>query len=290
MNYYKNLNVLVTGSSGFIGKVLVKELKNLGSNVKEVDLDLGIDITNMEDLKSIKNIDLVFHLAAKTFIPDSWKDPVSTYKINSLGTLNILEFCRNNKAKLVFSSTYVYGKPKYLPIDEKHPISSTSPYTESKIIAERLCKFYKRNFDLDVKILRPFNIYGLGQNPNFLLPKIIEQAFAGSIVLENSKPKRDFVHLEDIIQAYVKAGSINTNNESIIFNIGSGKSFSVNQVVNKIVKIIGKDVEIKYTGNIRKGEIEETIADIKLANNILNWTPRIDLDLGLRKYIDNYRK
>ena len=168
------------------------------------------------------------------------------------------------KIKLIFPSTYVYGNPKYLPIDENHPIESTNPYSESKIAAERLCIFYKEKYELDVKILRLFNIYGIGQDSNFLIPKIIEQAFLGEINLENSAPKRDFVYLDDVISAHIKAGSVN-HKDKIIFNIGSGKSISVDKVAKLIAKKIGNDIKIKYSGNIRKGEISNTIANIKLS-------------------------
>ena len=124
--------------------------------------------------------------------------------------------------------------------------------------------FLQKNYDLDVKIIRPFNIYGIGQNTDFLIPKVVKQAFTGHINLENPDPKRDFIHLADVIQAYVQVGSV-SNNESIIFNIGSGTNFSVDEIVKKVVNIIGKKIKISYSGNVREGEIKETLADVKLA-------------------------
>ena len=183
-------NILVTGSSGFVGRWLVNSLKKTGFSVIKFDKEENNrSINNWNDLKEIKNIDAIFHLAAISFIPQATKNPRLTYEINTFGTLNILELCRLNNAKLIFPSTYVYGAPKYLPIDENHPIKPQNTYAKSKFLAEELIKTYNEDYGLKSVILRFFNIYGPNQRNNFLIPLIISQLKKGKInvIFENRR-------------------------------------------------------------------------------------------------------
>lgn len=135
--------ILVTGANGFIGVALVNALKGKGFNVLTFDSFDG-DISEIELIKKYENenIEHIFHLAAKTFVPDSWDNPLSFYKTSVLGTNNILELCRKKNASLTFVSAYLYGKPEKLPISEFDEIQSNNPYAHSKYLAEELCKFY----------------------------------------------------------------------------------------------------------------------------------------------------
>ena len=291
----KEKRIIVTGSSGFVGKNLVDELKREDAEVLTLtDLDgHRIDIRDQQSVKGITNeirnieIDMVYHLAAITSVPFSFENPGETYAVNVLGTLNILELCRLcNAEKIVFASSYVYGQPQYLPIDEKHPLQPTNPYARSKILGEELCRAYNTDFGVKCIILRPFNIYGVGQNKNFLIPSIIAQLRYGKIELKDPEPKRDFIYISDIIDAYIKAGEFKGNFE--VFNIGYGKSYSVKEIVDKIIYLYGKDVKVKYSGERRKNEIMDTIANIKKAKEKLGWKPRVEIDNGLSnllKYI-----
>ena len=238
-------NVAVTGSSGFVGAHLVEKLKSLNINVIEIDEKTGIDITDWHQLEPLKNFNIIFHLAAKTYVPQSFEHPRDFFHTNIVGTLNILELCRINKSKMVFVSSYVYGQPQYLPIDERHPVSASNPYSQSKIIAEQLCTAYNRDFNLPVIILRPFNLYGRGQNENFLIPTIIKQVKTGKIILKDSRPNRDFLHIDDFTDLLVKAGQYDKSSFEI-FNAGSGKSFSVKQVGDIICDLAGSDSVIEY--------------------------------------------
>ena len=227
--------IVVTGSKGFVGRYLTRALLDKGYKVIEIDLISGFDITNWSEVKDIPRFDVLIHLAAKSFVPDSFINPSSFYKTNFLGTLNALELCKKYKAKMVYASSYVYGKPNYLPIDESHQVNAFNPYAQSKIIGEHLCKGYNRDFGIPVIILRPFNIFGFGQNYNFLIPSIIKQAKSGKILLKDPEPKRDFIYIDDMIEAYIKC--IEYNDSSFeIFNIGFGKSYSVKEIVNMVVK------------------------------------------------------
>jgi UDP-glucose 4-epimerase len=282
--------VLVTGSSGFIGKYLVDELKRQDADVLTLAEHDGrrIDIRDQQRVKGItneiRNIDIVYHLAAITSVPFSFENPGETYEVNVLGTLNILELCRLcNAESIVFASSYVYGQPQYMPIDEEHPLQPTNPYARSKILGEELCRAYNTDFGLKCIILRPFNIYGVGQNKNFLIPSIIAQLRYGKIELKDSDPKRDFIYISDIIDAYIKAGEFKGDFE--VFNIGYGKSYSVKEITEKIVQLYGKDVKINYKNERRKNEIMDTVADIRKAKEKLGWEPSVDIDAGLKSML-----
>lgn len=279
--------ILVTGSSGFVGRNLVEELK--GHNVEVVTLTDSeghrSDIRDWQTVKEIENIDIVYHLAAKTYVPFSFENPREVYEVNLLGTLNILELCRLREVeKMVFVSSYVYGQPRYLPINEKHPVQPTNPYMRSKVLGEELCSAYNNDFGLKCIILRPFNVYGVGQSGDLLIPTIISQLQAGKIELKDSKPKRDYIFVSDLIDALIEAGKLNGNFE--IFNIGCGKSYSVKEIVDKIIQLYGKNAKINYENERRKNEIMDVIADIRKARAMLGWKPKVNIEVGLRRCID----
>ena len=276
------MKIIVTGSSGFIGINIVKRLCELKHKVTEIDIINGIDITDWEQIRNISGFDVLIHLAAKTFVPDSYQNPRGFYYTNLTGTINVLELCRIHKAKIVFASSCIYGNPQYLPIDEKHPVVSFNPYSETKIIGEQLCKSYHRDFGVPVVILRPFNIYGPGQNENFLIPSIIKQAKSGSILLKDPEPKRDMLFIDDVVDAYIKAAEYNQKDYDV-FNIGSGKSYSVREIVNTVIPLFDHEIDVKFSGEKRKNEVLDTIADISKAKNLLSWEPKIDLREGLNK-------
>jgi nucleoside-diphosphate-sugar epimerase len=283
----KGKRILVTGHDGFIGRKLVEELESNDNEVVGFDHRDGIDIRNWEQIREFRDIDMIYHLAAITFVPYSFENPRETYEVNVLGTLNILELARQmDVEKIITMSSYVYGRPKYLPIDENHPLSSNNPYTGSKLVMEQLCKAYSSDFGLNCVIFRPFNIYGAGQNGNFLIPSIINQLKEGKIELKDPEPKRDFIYVTDVIDALIKAGNFKGDENVNIFNIGYGKSYSVKEIVDKIVELHGKPVEVKYTGERRPNEVMDTVANIDKARNKLGWNPIVDLESGLRKVMD----
>ena len=283
------MKIAVTGSYGFVGSHLVKRLIEMGVDIICLDIKNGIDITDWTQVQGTEKFDVLIHLAAKSYVPDSYKLPRDFYYTNIVGTVNALELCRIHKAKMVYTSSYVYGKPKYLPVDEKHPISAFNPYAQSKIIGEHLCKGYNRDFGISVIILRPFNIFGIGQNDNFLIPSIIKQAKSGNILLKDPNPQRDFVYIDDVIEAYIKC--IEYNDSSFeIFNIGFGKSYSVKKIAEIIANNLNQELKIEFSNERRKNEIVNTVADITKANNLLNWKPNISLKKGLKFCISMYKQ
>jgi len=275
--------ILITGSSGFIGSHLSKKLKTSGYEVIEISKSKGIDITNLKKLKSLdlKNIDIVFHLAALT---SSDKD-AELYKTNVLGTLNILELCKIKKIKkIIFNSSYVYGHPKYLPINESHPLNPTNPYSISKFLSELLCNSYTQNNNLNIIILRLANIYGSNQKGNFLIPAILNQLKNSEILLSNPHFKRDFLHVDDLIKLYLKLIDTNIKNET--FNIGSGANISIIDLANKIKKLSKSNATLKWQETInqnqrRENEVKEVLLNISKAKQLLDWQPSISIDEGL---------
>ncbi|MCL0102990.1 NAD-dependent epimerase/dehydratase family protein [Dehalococcoidia bacterium] len=280
--------ILVTGSSGFVGRYLVEELRRYKAEIITLTEPDGekIDVRDWQRIRELDGIDMVYHLAAKTYVPYSFENPKETYEVNVLGTLNILELCRRrNIRKIVYLSSYVYGQPKCLPIDEEHPVQPTNPYMRSKILAEELCRGYSYDYGIKCVILRAFNLYGIGQSGDFLIPSITSQLREGKITLKDGEPKRDYIYIRDLISALIAAGKYNGGFE--IFNIGYGKSYSVEEIVAKMVRLYGKDVEVNYKNERRKNEIMNVVADIRKARKELGWCPKVNIDDGLTNIISD---
>lgn len=280
------MRVLVTGSSGFIGTKLCLFLEKQSIDVIPIDFETGYDITNPKCFQHIKKTDVIVHLASLSYVPQSFKEPYKFYKENTLGTLNILELAKEHHARVVFFSSYLYGIPKILPVSETNKLRPHNPYAESKKIGEELCEAYHRDFGVDSIIFRPFNIYGEGQNPSFLIPTIINQIHTGEVKLMDSSPKRDYIHINDIIYAVDKAIK-----SSLIgcdkFNLGSGISYSVSEIADIIRQYSPIDFTVSFNEIARKNEVSDCYADISKAKKVLNWSPQIDIHEGLQTIMAN---
>ena len=276
--------IAVTGSSGFIGSKLVDSLREDGIELLELDLKNGFDLTDKNCLEKIKKFDAVVHLAARSFVPDSFVYPRQFYADNYIITLNILELARKFNSKVIFFSSYVYGTPRYLPIDEHHPLEAHNPYAQSKIICEKLCEGYARDFDLPVIIFRPFNIYGTGQNSYFLIPTILNQVKTGLVKLQDSRPKRDFIFVDDVISAIRSVISSSTSHIDF-YNLGYGVSHSISDIISSIREIYPHEFNVEFNGEIRKNEVMDIVADISHAKVDLLWEPKVSLNEGIAKII-----
>lgn len=276
--------VVVTGSAGFIGKILTRRLWQEHAEVIELDIESGIDITDWEIIRHLGDFDIMFHLAAKTYVPDSYRRSQEFYYVNIVSTLNMLELCRLKKARMIFASSYVYGQPQYLPIDEKHPVVGCNPYAQSKIICEKLCEGYHRDHNTSVIICRQANIYGVGQTEHFLIPKIFKQAFSGTIRLFDPRPKRDFIYVDDLVDAYIKSACYDSS-QFEIFNIGYGKSYSIREVADVFRRIFDDPIDVSFSGDSRQNEIMDSVFNIEKANTLLKWKPGISIQAGLKKIL-----
>lgn len=289
----KYSNAAVTGSTGFIGSHLKVKLQEMGINIFEISRSASrIDITSWEQVKGIPAQEVLFHLAGLTNISISFEKPHHAYFNNVVGTLNMLEWCRKNDVKkMVFLSTFVYGAPQYLPVDEEHPTAPTNPYSTSKLIAEEICQAYCRDYGLNIAVLRLFNVYGPGQKPDFVIPRIIEQLPAGKVQLGASAPKRDFVYVDDVVDSMICASTSEISGFEI-FNIANGISYSVKEIASELsslyFKATGNQVSIDYTDVLKKGDVLDTVANIEKAKRILNWHPKIDIKTGLLKTLRAY--
>jgi nucleoside-diphosphate-sugar epimerase len=278
------MRILVTGADGFIGSYLTKALEGAGHEVRQYTIKDG-DIAAKNALDGFDGMEYVYHLAARTFVPDSWDNTHEYFQTNIMGTITVLEYCRKNHCPMTMMSTYVYGEPQYLPVDEAHPITAVSPYHESKIACEELCRFYSRQFNMKITILRPFNVYGKGQSPAFLLPKIFYQVLdpaLSEVTVMDLSPKRDYVYIDDVVAAIMAA--LKAPKQFSIYNVGSGISTSVEEAIQCIFIATGITKPYKALGEEREGEISDCIADIKSIQDELNFKPVYSLENGIKAW------
>jgi UDP-glucose 4-epimerase len=274
-------NIFITGDRGDIGSLLKVKLEGNGDTVIfQEDIKLRIeDDEFFESIKDPKSIDVLYHLAAITFVPLSWDKPADFIKVNVLGTTKVLEFCRLNDIKVIFVSSYAYGIPQYLPIDESHPVLSVNPYALSKNIGEQLCEFYGKNFGLSYNIIRPFNVFGSLKNKSMLIPEIIDQVILGeTIKVKDLVPRRDYVFIDDVIDFLALSKSKFTND---VYNLGSGVSYSVKEIIGTCQKVWGSNCEVISAEVIRKNEIPETVSNMNKVKNVFDWQPTLSLENGL---------
>lgn len=265
--------ILITGKSGFIGKTLLQKIpksnKIVDTNVKD-----RIDLEDKEKVMKIEHADIVIHLAGKT--PQDGLSDMEFFRNNLTSTINILEYCITKKIKkLIYVSSYVYGNPEYLPIDENHPIQPHNAYAESKYVGERVCKFFAENSELSIIILRPFNIFGESMKEGYLLSNLVNSSKTSKkIKILNKNSKRDFLHLDDFIDVILKTLDYNCKFE--IFNVGSGKSLSFVEIISKIENFINKKLNIEYVEDDKFIPIIES--DITKIKKYLKWEPKTNFD------------
>ena len=273
--------ILITGSSGFIGSHLIKKISKYNTPIEKSGKK--IDIRDREKVLKLKRVNTVIHLAGKTPYAKKLSDG-EIFEHNILGTLNILEYCVVKKVeKLIFVSSYVYGNPKYNPIDEKHIVQPHNTYAKSKYLAEELCKMYEKKFGIKVIILRPCNLFGDFQKKGFLISNIIESIKNNSsILITNKNNKRDYLLIDDFINVILKM--IDFDSKFEVFNIGSGKSYSFERIIQIFEKKSGR--KIKRENKVsKKNNISKIQADISKISKKTGWHPKYNFEEGVEKVL-----
>jgi NAD dependent epimerase/dehydratase len=307
--------VLVTGSEGFIGSHLTERLVELGAEVTALvqynsfnnwgwidTFDANIrnsikvvtgDIREYDGLKRIiKGQEVVFHLAALIAIPYSYSSPMAYVRTNVEGTTNVLEACREYEIKKIVhtSTSETYGTALYVPINEDHPLQGQSPYSASKISADKMAESYCRSFNVPVATIRPFNTYGPRQSARAVIPTIITQILSGKTELKlgSLTPTRDFNYVKDTAEAFVKVAESDKTVGEVV-NAGSNYEISVGDTVKKIIDIIGKDVRILCDDERlrpEKSEVNRLWAENKKIKELTGWEPKYSLEEGLKETIE----
>lgn len=275
-------DTLVTGANGFIGTYLVEALQSAGHRVYTHSAEDGDIATCPLPFDSVGH---VFHLAGKTYVPESWRTPRPFYEVNVLGTVNVLEFCRAHGASLTYVSSYVYGHPVQLPIREDHRLQALNPYSHTKIMAEEVVRYYAAQFAVRAVIIRPFNIYGPGQDDRFLLPTLIRQTMGPSsdrIEIADFRPRRDYIYIRDLVALLLAAMDAGPGET---YNAGSGLSVSISELVSELQAITGIHKPVHSRGELRQEEILDVRADISKAAADLHWKPHVALQDGLRETV-----
>ena len=311
-------NVLVTGSEGFIGSHLVEELLRQEVKIrafvlynsfnswgwleslpkeqmKKIDIFAG-DIRDPNGVRqAMQGIDVVFHLAALIAIPFSYHSPDSYVDTNIKGTLNVLQAARDLKCDkvLVTSTSEVYGTAQYVPIDEQHPFQGQSPYSATKIGADRMAEAFYRSYDMPVSIVRPFNTFGPRQSARAVIPTIITQLLAGKqrIELGSLHPTRDLLYVKDTVNGFIKiAESDKTIGQEI--NIATQSEISIGELAQKIIDIINPSARIDCD-NARKrpekSEVERLFGCNEKIRRLTDWEQKYDFDTALAETIEWFR-
>jgi nucleoside-diphosphate-sugar epimerase len=275
--------ILVTGAAGFIGRALARAL-----SAREHDLILLSraegDVSVAETWAKLPAVEHVYHLAARSYVPDSWSEPADFLQGNVVGTARALDYCRRCSAHLVYVSAYVYGVPKRLPVHEDDEAEPNNPYALSKLLAEKACAFHAAALNAPVTILRPFNVFGGGQRAEFLIPTILTQIRNGeSIKVKDLAPRRDYIFIDDMVDALLR--SIERPDGLRLFNIGAGISHSVGDIIAIAQSVAGTALPVIAAGNPRLNEIPDVRADISRARATLGWRPAIDLADGIARLL-----
>jgi NAD dependent epimerase/dehydratase len=304
--------VLVTGAGGFIGSHLVERLSERGANVRAlvrynsnsaagwldrspVRQHVDVVFSNVEDRdgvrKAMHGVDAVFHLAALIGIPYSYDAPDSYVRTNIGGTLNVLQAARDQQVGLVVhtSTSEVYGSAAFVPMTEEHPLRGQSPYSATKIGADKLAEAFHLSFGLPVVTVRPFNTYGPRQSERAVIPTIVAQVLGGQrLRLGNLGPTRDFTYVTDTVEGFIRAAESDRAIGQVV-NLGTGTEVSIGDLAERIMAKVGRtvpveaeDERIRPTGS----EVDRLCSDNARARALLEWQPRVSLDEGLGRTIE----
>ena len=296
------MNFAVTGAAGFIGGHLVKALIKLGDSVVAIDNLIRGNMNNLEEVKSkidffkvdildyeklsdiLQNVEGVFHQAALGSVPQSFKEPEKYHQVNAIGTENILKLAKKFGFKVVYaSSSSIYGNQTNFPINESAEKRPLNPYGVSKLEAEKIATNYAK-IGVDVIGLRYFNVFGIGQNPNYagVIPKFLEYLSQRKppIIYGDGTQVRNFTFVDDVVDANILA--MESDVKHAFINIATGATTSIKELAEILIKMSGLSLEPEYD-QPRKGDIKKSQADTQLAKKLIGWQPKTTLEEGLGK-------
>ena len=307
--------ILVTGAAGFIGSTLVDKLLAKDCNVvgfdnfnqyylgKEDNIASAMtksnfflirdDILNYDVLvKAMNGVEIVFHLAAQPGVRYSLENPILTNKINTEGTLNVLEAARkcNVKRLINASSSSVYGNPVYTPIDENHPLNPLSIYGVTKLTTEKYCIIYSKMHNQYIVSLRYHSVYGPRGRPDMAVYKWIDSLFKNTpiTIFGDGSQTRDMTFVDDIVDGTIKAAEVD-GIKGEIFNLASGRSVTMTYILELMIKLTSLNTKIEYE-NFRSDDAKDTYGNIEKAKRILEYDPQTNIETGLRITVDWYKK
>jgi len=308
------MKILITGALGFVGSHLTEKYVNEGHTVIGVDslfsgsainvkhvldcinfrLELG-DIRDKEFLlRLMDGVDCVFHLAAQVHVGRSMTEPEMTWDINVNGTQNVLETARSCGVKKIIhaSSSEVYGSAQFVPMDGTHPLDAPHPYGASKTAGDRMCFAYQRTYNMDIVIVRPFNIFGPRQrDDNYggvvsIFARMILQDIP-PVVYGDGSQGREYTYVTDVVDAYDRIMKY-TGSISIPINIGSGEEITIKRLAYKLIEICGKKFAPVFV-EARVADLDRLVVDASKAKELLGWKPTVSIEEGLHKLVEWYR-
>lgn len=312
--FYLDRPVLVTGAGGFIGSHLVEMLVNAGAQVRafvrynsrgdpgllallppQVSEQVEVISGDLCDLPAVlaasQDMDIIFHLGALISIPYSYVHPAEVVQSNVLGTLNVLLAARQNSIKrLVHTSTSeVYGTARHVPMDESHPLQGQSPYSASKIGADKLAESFYCAYELPVVTVRPFNTYGPRQSTRAVIPTIVTQTLTQDVIyIGNLEAARDLTYVSDTARGFLRAGEI-PGVEGQVFNLGTGQEIQIGTLAQVIIELVGRPVKIQIDPTRlrpEKSEVQRLLSNNQHARARLGWSPQVTLREGLQQTIE----
>lgn len=284
--------ILITGGSGFVGQALIADIEDEYQTIN-YDLKNGDDILDGEKLKrSLKDVDIVFHLAAQTSVQESIKNPEYDWRVNVGGTKQLIEAVRGSDVdKIIYASTAaVYGMPEYIPIDEMHPLRPISPYGRSKLEGEKMLRIFYEESGVGLDVLRIFNIYGFGERENLDVIRKMLSRLKGRqrpVIYGDGEQSRDFIFIDDVIKILRECieGKKDRYN---LWNVGTGRETEINKIYDLLCRYLSVEYKPIYQDR-KEGDIYRSCADIQKLKSEMDIEEFVDIDEGIKKLIDRSR-
>ncbi|HOI72945.1 MAG TPA: NAD(P)-dependent oxidoreductase [Syntrophales bacterium] len=279
------MRIGITGTQGFIGGFLCRFLSGEGHEAVSLDAFTRRGAAEPDRGTIPGGLAWVLHFGASTSIPRSFEDPFGVYANNTEATLRALEIARLSRASFLFMSSYVYGRPQYLPIDESHPVEALNPYMGSKIAGESICRQWGGLTGIPVVVLRGFLIYGDSRSPGRLIPDLLASARSGAaFTLRDPAPRRDYLYIRDFAELVRKILSTEPVPAGT-YNVGGGEIHSNLDVAERVRRLAPRPFNLAIADTPRRNDVDDIAADIRLVKRTFDWEPRYTLDQGVKEVL-----